>query len=45
MALISFQNCWLNKPLFFISVQPEVFSYSDAHLADASTEYSYKVNF
>lgn len=29
----SFQNCWFNEPLFFLSVQPEVLNYSDAHLA------------
>lgn len=33
LPFTSFQNCWFNEPLFFISAQPEVLNYSDAHLA------------
>lgn len=45
MALTSFQNCWFNEPLFFISVRPEVLNYSNAHLANTSSEYYYRMNF
>lgn len=45
MAITTLQNCWFNEPLFFLSVQPEVLNYSNAHLANIFSEYYYRMNF